>query len=53
MIIQKQDQNTLEEDKLRDQLIFNSLNIKTIRITHKEWTKKLKHTEIDKLFIPA
>ena len=49
----KQHQDTIEEDKLRDQLIFNELNIKTIRITHKEWVKKLKHAEIDKLFIPA
>lgn len=45
----KQHQDTIEEDKLRDQLIFNELNIKTIRITHKEWVKKLKHAEIDKL----
>ena len=34
-----QHENTIEEDKQRDLLIYKEFNIKTIRITHREWVK--------------
>ena len=44
-----QHENTIEEDKQRDLLIYKEFNIKTIRITHKEWVKKLRKEEIDNI----
>ncbi len=46
----KQHEQTVEEDKIRDELIFNEFNVNTLRITHKEWVKKLKYDEIENLF---
>ena len=41
-----QHENTIEEDKQRDLLIYEEFNIKTIRITHKEWVKKLRKKKL-------
>ena len=45
-----QHEQTQEEDKLKDYSIYNEFKIKTLRITHKEWTKKTRLTEIENIF---
>ena len=45
-----QHEQTKEEDKLKDNSIYNEFKVKTLRITHKEWIKKTKLTEIESIF---
>lgn len=44
-----QHKNMITEDSVRDALILSEFNVKTIRITHKEWVKKTKVNTINTL----